>query len=528
MGRMKQTHPDTNRAVLSVKQSALRTCAVVLCMALPGSVLGVDLAAVAERAEALAGAAWQAPPPPHPALVALDYDQYRAIRFDAERALWVDDPGFRVQFFHPGFLFTETVRVHEIDAGRVRERPFDPDRFRFDPPLDAPPLAASEALGYAGVRVHYPINRPEVHDEFLVFLGASYFRLIGQGQVYGLSARGLALDSGGSGPEEFPVFREFWLERPAPGASSLRILALLDSPSLTGAFEFKIEPGEASSMLIDARLFARRDLVRPGIAPLTSMFTHGETGPALVDDFRPRVHDSDGLLVVSSRGQAQWRPLSNRTQVRLSGFQDEHAPRGFGLLQRRQGFADFQDLEARYDLRPGKWIEPLDGDWGPGRVELIEIPTADETFDNIVAFWVPDEPILAGQSRRFRYRLSTVTGPGRLHELARVQATHTGRAGIPGQEGWRQRVQRRFVLDFYGPDLAAVDGVELSAETRGGELVEARLERMLDEHSVRVVIALKPDQERPSDMRVFLHQNGQPLSEVWSLVWYPDELDRQL
>ena len=525
---MSHGNRDIDQVLLGVNSGALRLSALLLCMSLHAQVPGMDLAAVADRAKALAAVDWQPPPPPHPALAALDYDQYRAIRFAAERALWVEDPGFRVQFFHPGFLFNETVRLHEVEGTELREQSFNPGRFRFHPPLDGPPVAVSEAPGYAGFRVHYPINRPQVHDEFLVFLGASYFRLIGQGQVYGLSARGLALDSGGRHPEEFPVFREFWLERPARDESRLRILALLDSPSVTGAFEFEVEPGNPSSMLIDARLFARRDLVRPGIAPLTSMFTHGETGPSMVDDFRPRVHDSDGLLVVNSRGEAQWRPLSNRSQVRLSAFGDDSAPRGFGLLQRRQDFADFQDLEARYDLRPGKWIEPLDGDWGPGRVELIEIPTADETHDNIVVFWVPDEPILAGQARRFRYRLSTVTGPESLHELAQVKATHTGRAGIPGQHRWHQRTQRRFVVDFHGLDLPTADAVELNAETRGGALLEARLERMPAEHSVRAVIALKPDDARPADLRVFLHRDGQPLSEVWTLVWYPDELDRQL
>ena len=526
---MKLPHADIPQAMGSVKQTALGFACALLALVLSGHAAAMDLPTLAERAQALAAEDWQAPPPPHPALAALDYDQYRAIRFDAERALWVEDAGFRVQFFHPGFLFNETVRLHQIDGGTVRELAFNPARFRFDPPLQGPPIAAGEAPGYAGFRVHYPINRAEVHDEFLVFLGASYFRLIGQGQVYGLSARGLALDSGGSGAEEFPVFREFWLKRPEAGDSSLRILALLDSPSVTGAFAFDVEPGDPSTMLVDARLFARRDLVRPGIGALTSMFTHGETGPALVDDFRPRVHDSDGLLVLSSQGEAQWRPLSNRAQVRLSAFHDEAAPAGFGLLQRRRDFADFQDLEARYDLRPGKWVEPLDGDWGAGRVELIEIPTANETYDNIVAFWVPDEPILAGQSRQFRYRLSTVSGAGSVHELARVQATHTGRAGIPGQDIWRQRVQRRFVIDFYGHDLPALEQLELSADTRRGELLEARLERMPEPSTVRAVIALAPDAEgAPSDLRVFLHHDGRPLSEVWSLVWYPNELDRQL
>ncbi len=527
--RMNQLHPDTGQSINRVKPTAHGFACALLMLVLHGPAAAMDLPTLAERAQALAAGDWQAPPPVHPALAALDFDQYRAIRFDAGRALWVEDSGFRVQFFHPGFLFNEPVRLHQIDGGTVRELPFNPARFRFDPPLQGPPVAAGEAPGYAGFRVHYPINRAEIHDEFLVFLGASYFRLIGQGQVYGLSARGLALDSGGSGPEEFPVFREFWLERPEAGESSLRILALLDSPSVTGAFAFDVEPGYPSTMLVDARLFARRDLVRPGIGALTSMFTHGETGPALVDDFRPRVHDSDGLLVLSSRGEAQWRPLSNRAQVRLSGFHDEAEPAGFGLLQRRRDFADFHDLEARYDLRPGKWIEPLDGDWGAGRVELIEIPTPDETYDNIVAFWVPERPIRAGESRQFRYRLSTVSGSGSLHDLARVQATHTGRAGIPGQDSWRQREQRRFVVDFQGPGLGDPEAIEISAEARGGELLEARLERMPGAEALRAVIALAPDAEgAPSDLRVFLHDNGRLLSEVWTYVWYPDELDRKL
>lgn len=528
---MKLVHPDTGFAVPGVKpRRCLPALALLLSLlAVCSSAQAGALAEVVEQALTLAGQDWQPPPEPHPALAALNYDQYRAIRFDAERALWADDPGFRVQFFHPGFLFNETVRMHQIDRGEVQALPFAPQRFRFDPPLDGPPVAANEAAGYAGFRVHYPINRPDVHDEFLVFLGASYFRLIGHGQVYGLSARGLALDSGGGGPEEFPVFRQFWLERPRPGQTRLRILALLDSPSVTGAFQFEVEPGDPSSMVVDAHLFARRDLVRPGIAPLTSMFTHGDTGPVLVDDFRPRVHDSDGLAVVSSRGEAQWRPLSNRARVRLSGFSDDAAPGAFGLLQRRRDFADFQDLEARYDLRPGKWVEPLGGDWGAGRVELVEIPTADETFDNIVAFWVPERPILAGESRHFRYRLSTVGQDDVVDGLARVQATHTGRAGIPGQDSWRERTKRRFAIDFHGPALADGRPLEISAETRGGDLTEARLERLPRSDTVRAVIALSPAADgSPSDLRVYLHDGGRPLSEVWTLVWYPDELDRQL
>jgi glucans biosynthesis protein len=235
------------------------------------------------------------------------------------------------------------------------------------------------------------------------------------------------------------------------------------------------------------------------------------------------------LAVVSSRGEEQWRPLSNRARVRLSGFHDDAAPSAFGLLQRRRDFADFQDLEARYDLRPGKWVEPLGGDWGAGRVELVEIPTADETFDNIVAFWVPERPILAGESRHFRYRLSTVGQDDVADGLARVQATHTGRAGIPGQDSWIERSQRRFAIDFHGPALADGTQLEISAETRGGDLTEVRLERLPRSDAVRAVIVLDPAADgSPSDLRVYLHDGGRPLSEVWTLVWYPDELDRQL
>jgi glucans biosynthesis protein len=482
---------------------------------------------IAEKARILASQPWESAGATDPALARLDYDQYRAIRFDPTQSLWARDAGFRVQFFHPGFLFDETVSIHEIRPNGVSEIPFSPERFRFDPPLDGPPVSAAE--GYAGFRVHFPLNRSDVYDEFLVFLGASYFRFVGRDQAYGLSARGLALDSGGSAPEEFPVFRQFWLVKPLSGESHLRLFALLDSPSVTGAFEFKIEPGESTHLLVDSYLFARRDLVRPGIAPLTSMFTHGDTGPVLVDDFRPRVHDSDGLLVLSSRGERQWRPLANRSQVRLSAFADDAPPLGFGLLQSRNALEDFQDLEARYDLRPGKWVEPLAGDWGAGRVELVEIPTTDETFDNIVAFWVPDDPILAGESRHYRYRLSTVDGMMRQPDLASIRQTLTGRGGIPGQASWADRSVRRFVIEFDRGSITDLDNVEVLAETRGGQLLERRLEVVPSTNSVRAVVTLEPDETgKASDLRVFLSRDGARISDVWSYVWYPDEIDRKL
>ena len=525
------THRYTN--MLSKRVNAGRELKIVLALAwLAGGsnpAWAEPMAQVIERAQDLAASEWRAPVPVHPELAALDYDAYRAIRYDPDQALWSDSGPFHIQFFHPGFLYNEVVLIHEVDGKVVRRVPFDPARFSFDPPLDGPPLQSDAAGGHAGFRVHYPINRADRRDEFLVFLGASYFRLIGRDQVYGLSARGLALDSGGPGAEEFPVFREFWMIRPDHDADALVVLALLDSPSVTGAYRFEVRPGDPSSIDVDAHLFAREDLVRPGIAPLTSMYTHGDMGPFLADDFRPRVHDSDGLMVISSRGETQWRPLSNRARVRIATFVDDAPPRGFGLLQRRRDWVDFQDLEARYERRPGLWVEPLAGDWRGGRVELVEIPTADETHDNIVVFWVPDEPVEAGQSRHFAYRLTTVGKKDPSDEPARVHATRTGRAGLPGQERWRQRAQRRFVIDFQGRALPGDGSIELSATASAGEILEARLERLPEEHSLRAVIALDPDPDgTPSDLRVFLHRDGAPLSEVWTYVWYPDELDHHL
>ena len=76
-------------------------------------------------------------------------------------------------------------------------------------------------------------------------------------QVFGLSARGLAIDTAESWGEEFPWFREFWLVTPAPNAKELTIYALLDSPRVTGAYRFAVEPGEQTRVDVECRLFLR-------------------------------------------------------------------------------------------------------------------------------------------------------------------------------------------------------------------------------------------------------------------------------
>ncbi|MFW6346113.1 MAG: glucan biosynthesis protein, partial [Halomonas sp.] len=316
-------------------------------------------ATVADKAKALADRPHDPGTEALPeALRDLDYDTYRQIRFRPEAALWRDEGLFSVQLFHTGFLFESPVQLHTVEDGAVTPLDFDAARFRYDDAAAALPAQDLSGAGHAGFRLHFPLNRAEYHDEFAVFLGASYFRLVGRGQGYGLSARGLAIDTALPRGEEFPAFREFWLVRPAPEATRMTVLALLDSPSLAGAYRFDIAPGRNIEVEVTARLFARRDVEQLGVAPLTSMFAHGDTTPRAVDDHRPAVHDSDGLLVHTGSGEWIWRPLSNPRSLRVSSLLDRD-PAGFGLAQRTRDFDRYLDLEARYERRPSQWVEPL-------------------------------------------------------------------------------------------------------------------------------------------------------------------------
>jgi len=321
-----------------------------------------------------------------PAFSGMQFADYQKLQPRADRFEWKDlDTPFRLNFYHQGMQFNSAVRINEITADGVQEIKYDPDRFDFGGL--AFDRSATQALGYAGFRVLYPINQPGKLDEIMSFLGASYFRVIGKGQVYGLSSRGLAIDTAPPGGEEFPNFREFWIQRPAPQDRQLVIYALLDSPRATGAYQFIVTPaGKDAVVDVQANIFVRGDIKMLGIAPLTSMFLYGPNQQSdLKRGFRPAIHDSNGLALHTGNGEWLWRPLNNPRQLAISSFEVEN-PKGFGLLQRGREFSRYEDLKDRYDLRPSAWIEPQ-GQWGKGRVTLMEIPTPDETNDNIVAFW---------------------------------------------------------------------------------------------------------------------------------------------
>src|SRR6266542_1414282 len=278
----------------------------------------------------------------------LTYDQYRSIRFEPEKALW---GGAGRIVYSPGMF----------SLGKIT--PPDP----------------SDDIGFAGFRLHAPVNRPDYYDEVAVFLGASYFRSLAKGLNFGISARGLALATGDPKGEEFPVFKSFWLERPQPNTKSVVVHALLDTPSAAGSYRFTIRPGDPTVFDVEAALYPRADIATAGLAPLTSMFMFDAGNRANVDDFRPAVHDSDGLGMLNGRGEHLWRPLNNPGDLQISTFVDTN-PRGFGLIQRKRDFRDYQDLEAHYEKRPSLWIEPI-GDWGSGGVFLVEIPSKEEIHD---------------------------------------------------------------------------------------------------------------------------------------------------
>jgi periplasmic glucans biosynthesis protein len=482
----------------------------------PGSPFSAET--VRELAEALAGSGYE---PPQNAVAAslknLNYDQYRDIRYRGEAALWKDDDlGFEAQFFHPGSVYEYPVGINVVTGEEARPILFSPDLFAYGALIDPQP-AAEDAIGFAGFRLHAHINRADFRDEFAVFQGASYFRGVAAGQVYGLSGRGLAISTAEPGGEEFPFFREFWIEQPAPGSESVVVHALLDSPSTTGAYRFTVRPGPTTVMDVEVTLYPRVVIDKIGLAPLTSMFYFAAHDRAGVDDFRPAVHDSDGLLIWNGSGEWLWRPVFNPQMLQISAFLDQ-SPKGFGLMQRERAFHNYHDLEARYESRPSLWVEPV-GDWGGGSVILVEIPTDSEAHDNIVAFWRPSEALLAGETYAFAYRLHWGDQTPVDYPLAKVRRTMIGLAGAGMARGAiRHRV---VVIEFDAKVLREAGEWEIVPHVHvGGQRLEAPvLQYNAETDAYRVSFEIGPETRTPTDLRCSLSRVGRTVSEVWTFRW---------
>lgn len=439
------------------------------------------------------------------------YDAYRNIRFRSERAIWrSEDLGFEIHLLPLGWLFKDPIELHTVEAGMAHRVLATTDMFKVGADETPPP----EPVGLSGFRINGPINRRDKYDEIIVFQGASYFRAVSRGQVYGTSTRGLAIDTAEPKGEEFPAFRKFWVEKPRPGATSLLVHALLDSPSTTGAYRFDIRPGSPTVVSVEATLFPRVPLTHVGIAPLTSMHLLSPMWGDRVSDFRSTVHDADGLMIENGRGERIWRPLANPRTLQISSFSDNN-PRGFGLMQRERAFAAYQDLEARYERRPSVWVEPS-SDWGMGSVILVEIPTDEEIHDNIVTFWRPAAPLEPGRAHTFNYRLLWVDRSPKRDSGPWVQQSRSGLANAPD----RKAGKIRFVVDYVDSSQAVPEPLPRAVvSVNRGVASSVVLQPNEESGGVRTSFLLDPQKAESVELRLELKGWGSREPEVWLYRW---------
>jgi glucans biosynthesis protein len=436
----------------------------------------------------------------------ISYDQFRDIRVNPEAAIWrTEQVPFRLEPLPGGFLFTTPVAISIVDHGVARDLSILPDTFLLGPSVLK---LAGQTIPISGFRLRAHINSRSVWDEFLVFQGAAYFRAVGKGGQYGLSGRGLALRTAHPTGEEFPTFTHFWIERPAPNATNIVVHALLESESATGAYRFSVTPGNETVMDVEMTLYPRVPLEGVGIAPLTSMFLFDESNRARIDDFRDEVHDSDGLQILTESGEQIWRPLANPTRLEVSSFTDQ-APRAFGLVQRSRRASDYQDLEARYELRPSAWIEPT-SDWGPGSVELVEIPSDRETNDNIVTFWRPKEPLAADKPWQASYRVRWTSYPRLAPSLGRAMMTRSG----PSLDGKR----RLFVIDFEASE-PRIEDLRVEAGSSSGRLTNLVLQPNPLTKGLRASFELDPSDASVAELRLRILKEDRPVTETWLYRW---------
>ena len=438
----------------------------------------------------------------------LSPEQYRSIHFNTDAGIWRAEPvPFRLELLRAGFnLQSVAVTVSTVQDGRAQDLVATPAMFQISPSL--PPLGSKVSLPLSGFRVRSQINSKKIWDEFLVFQGASYFRAVAQHLLYGLSARGLAINTAEPSGEEFPVFTHFWVQRPEPRAESIVIYALLESDSATGAYRFTVQPGALTLMDVECTIFPRNEMRVVGIAPLTSMFLFDETNRGRLDDYRPEVHDSDGLMIESSSGEQIFRQLANPIKLQVSSFTTQ-PPKGFGLVQRSRQQSDFQDFENQYERRPSAWVEPK-GDWGPGAVELVEIPSGRESNDNIVAFWRPAHALTAGHPEHFEYRITWLAEPALPKGMGKLVATRAG-ASLDGK-------RRVFILDFGGAG-EKIDGLRLDLSASTGKISNATLMSNGAIHGLRASFEIDPNDADLIELRLRVMRGDKPVTETWLYRW---------
>jgi glucans biosynthesis protein len=441
------------------------------------------------------------------ALDKLSPEQYRSIHFNPDAGIWREEKlPFRLELLRAAPNLPTPVMISTVEDGVAKDLVATPAMFQMTGTI--PAQLSKISLPLSGFRIRSRINSPKVWDEFLVFQGASYFRAVAKNLLYGLSARGLAINTGEPAGEEFPVFTHFWIERPGPRANSLVMYALLESASTTGAYKFTVTPGVDTHTEVELTLFPRKEMRVVGIAPLTSMFLFDETNRGRLDDYRPEVHDSDGLQITTKTGEQLFRPLANPLKLQVSAFTTQ-VPQGFGLVQRSRQQSDFQDIDMQYERRPSAWVTPK-GDWGNGAVELVEIPSGRETNDNIVAFWRPTQPLAAGHPAQYAYDISWNDEPPLPKGLGKVVATRSG-ASI-------DRKRRVFMLDIVGAG-EKLDGLRLELSASAGAISNSTLVSNGALHGLRASFELDPKDADLIELRLRVMRGDAPASETWLYRW---------
>lgn len=470
-----------------------------------------------------------------PVLADMTPQQFNAIRYDPNHSLWRELKGqLDVQFFHVGMGFKTPVRMYSVDpkSNTAREVHFRHELFNYDTSgIDGNQVKGD--LGFAGFKL---FKAPEIamHD-IVSFLGASYFRAVDSTKQYGLSARGLAIDTYAKRQEEFPDFTKFWFETPAKNATHFVVYALLDSPSATGAYRFDIDC-QAGQVVMDvqAHINARADIEQLGVTPMTSMFNCGTHERRMCDSIHPQQHDSDRLSMWRGNGEWVCRPLNNPAKLQFNAFADKD-PKGFGLVQYDHNFASYQDTTVWYDRRPSLWVEPTNA-WGEGEVSLLEIPTTGETMDNIVVFWTPKNKVKAGDSLNYSYKLYWSALPPVSTPLAQIHATRSGMGGF--LEGWTPGEHypkywaRRFAVDFHGGGLDRLPegvGIEPVLTVSHGKTQDFNIQYLPDIKGYRVIFDWLPDSDsvEPVNMRMFIRSRDRTLSETWMYQYFPPAPDRR-
>lgn len=471
---------------------------------------------VIQIAKKLSHTPYKAPQEPLPQKLAdMSLADYQNILFQPTQAIWgKENLPFKMQLLMRGSYFKMPVEIAQVDGDKSQHIAFSPKYFTntAGQPLPLP----EQDIGFSGLSLYYHLNQPETYNKVMQFQGASYFKAIGKGESWGASARGLAIDTADPKGEEIPVFRAFWVEKPSSSSNSIVVNALLDSPSVTGAYRFTIRPSDDTVVDVEASLFPRKDISKVGLAPMNSMYMFSTNDRQNIDDYRPEVHNSDGLLMVNGKGERLWRPLNNPKTLQMSSFVDE-APIGFGLMQRDRKFSDYQDLKANFQDRPSLWVEPI-GNWGKGSVTLIEIPSDSEIHNNIVAYWQPKEPLKAGSEYDFSYRLHWGQSPHPANDKTYVvSGTYSGQA--PGNSDANKRV---FVIDYSavnGKSVANAPLPTVNVTASAGKVSNVTLVKNPHNPGYRVQFTLDADGEKASELRAELTFSDNRKAETWLDRW---------